>query len=351
MHVERLRLTDFRNYRDLDLALPRGLVVFTGRNAQGKSNLLEAVTLVATSRSFRTSSEREAVRWGATGHFARVDATIARHGGPLHVEVVISDTGLPSEGMPAASAPAGPQPPAAPFRKRIRVNGAPRRAMDLLGQVTVVVFAPTDLDLVIGSPSERRRFLDVTLCQVRPAYCRALSQYQKILTQRSALLRRIRDGADSPHALTFWDEQLARLAAPIMRERAAFLARAEASAARVYAALAHAEDETEDDDEPDDLGESGAVAISDAPAEREMAYPDDGAPAAGSVTETPDRALRLLYRPSYEGPLTGSEAEVEAGFRARLTALRRREIAQGMNVLGPHRDDLAFHAGGVDLAT
>src|SRR5579884_1533077 len=100
MYVERLRLTDFRNYRDLDLPLPRGLVVFTGRNAQGKSNLLEAVMLAATSRSFRTNSEREAVRWGAPGHFARVDVAVERRRGPLHVEVVLSDAGLSSEGVP-----------------------------------------------------------------------------------------------------------------------------------------------------------------------------------------------------------------------------------------------------------
>ena len=78
MYVERLRLTDFRNYRELDLPLPRGLVVFSGRNAQGKSNLLEAVMLAATSRSFRTTSEREAVRWAAPGHFARVDVNVER---------------------------------------------------------------------------------------------------------------------------------------------------------------------------------------------------------------------------------------------------------------------------------
>jgi DNA replication and repair protein RecF len=319
MHVERLRLTDFRNYRELDLALPRGLVVFTGRNAQGKSNLLEAVMLAATSRSFRTSNDREAVRWGAGAHFARVDVTAARRNETLHVEVVISDIGQPQEGAPARTAdnPDLPQPPPAAFRKRIRINGVPRRAMDLLGQLTVVVFAPTDLDLVIGSPAERRRFLDMTLCQVRPAYCRALSQYQKVVTQRAALLRRIREGEDSPHALTFWDEQLARLAAPIMRERAAFLAQAEDPAARLYARLAH-------DEEGDDNGEEGAPL-----------------PAP----------LRLVYRPSYQGDLAGDDEAIAAGMLARLQELRRREVAQGVNVLGPHRDDLAFLAGDVDLST
>src|SRR5262249_59162186 len=100
MYVERLHLTNFRNYADLDLTLPRGLVVFTGRNAQGKSNLLEAATLVATSKSFRTASDREAVRWGASTLFARVNATVIRRADTLQVEVVIADPGVPPEGPP-----------------------------------------------------------------------------------------------------------------------------------------------------------------------------------------------------------------------------------------------------------
>ena len=112
MYVERLRLTDFRNYRDLDLALPKGLIVFLGRNAQGKSNLLEAVMLAATSRSFRTSSEREVVRWGTINHFARIEAEVARSSDTLDVEVIIADTGLPTEGAPKMAASAGAPAPA-----------------------------------------------------------------------------------------------------------------------------------------------------------------------------------------------------------------------------------------------
>jgi DNA replication and repair protein RecF len=323
MRVERLRFTDFRNYRELDLALPGGLVVLQGRNAQGKSNILEAIGLIATSRSFRTNSEREAVRWGAPGRFARIEATVARDHDPLTVEIVVADPQATIPGETPSVTPT-PMPPGAPFRKRIRVNGLARRAMDLLGQVTVVVFAPTDLDLVIGSPSERRRFLDLTLCQVHPAYCRALSQYQKVIAQRAALLRRVRENEESPHALAYWDEQLARLAAPIMRGRATFLRQAEVSAARVYAALTH-----DEEDEDADAALAGA--------------------ANGQRIER--AGLRIVYEPSYDGALEGDDEQVAAAMRARLVELRRREIAQGVNVLGPHRDDLAFFAGPVNLAT
>ncbi|HEY7342009.1 MAG TPA: DNA replication/repair protein RecF [Ktedonobacterales bacterium] len=312
MHIERLRLTDFRNYRELDIALPRGLVVFRGRNAQGKSNLLEAISLIATSRSFRTNSEREAVRWGAAGHFARVEAEVVRRKDTLDVEVIVADTGVEAPASSVAQATSGtiasPPLPAVPFRKRIRVNGMPRRAMDLLGKVTVVVFAPTHLELVTGSPSERRRFLDLTLCQVHAGYCRALGQYQKVVTQRAALLRRIKEGEESPHALPFWDEQLATLAVPLMRTRARFIAHAEGTAGQLYEVLAR----------------------------------DEG---------LPEMPLRLAYEPSYKGPVDVGDDELAAAFRARLVELRRREIAQGANVLGPHRDDLAFYAGDINLTT
>ncbi len=327
MRVERLRLTDFRSYRELDLTLPAGLTVFYGRNAQGKSNLLEAISLIATTRSFRTSSEREAIRWGAPGRFARVVADIARSRDQLEIEVILAEGVDDATPTTPASAAAPSAPTGATFRKRVRVNGAPRRAIDLVGLAPVVVFAPTDLDLVTGGPSQRRHFLDLTLCQTHHTYCRTLSQYQKVIAQRGALLKRIREGLDTAQSLAYWDDQLVRLALPIMRERADFLARASAAAARVYAALAS-------DDEAD------SAPCSDA---------DGDADAAEGL------ALRLDYRPSYQQPEADQadqtdQAQQAQQMRAALEAVRRREIAQGANVIGPHRDDLGFIAGGVDLA-
>ncbi|HEX8731298.1 MAG TPA: DNA replication/repair protein RecF [Ktedonobacterales bacterium] len=317
MRVERLRLTDFRGYRELDLTLPGGLIVFYGRNAQGKSNLLEAISLIATTRSFRTSSEREAIRWGAPGRFARVVGDVVRSRDRLEIEVILAegvDDATASATTPASEAAPAP-PSGATFRKRVRVNGAARRALDLVGQAPVVVFAPTDLDLVTGGPAQRRHFLDLTLCQTNHTYCRTLSQYQKVIAQRAALLRRIRDGLDTPQSLAYWDDQMTRLALPIMRERADFLERASVVAARVYAALSAGEDASEE------AGEEGAAA------------------------------LRLDYRPSYQPPADADPADDPArAMRVALEGVRRREIAQGANVLGPHRDDLGFLAGGVDLA-
>ncbi len=304
MYLQRLRLTNFRNYEALDLTLGPGLSIFQGRNAQGKSNLLESIALLATSRSFRAGGERETVRWGAPGHFARVDAQLARRAGPLGVEIVIADPKPPAPGETRRAEEAGAfhAPPA--LRKRIKINGAPRRAMDLLGQVNVVLFAPPDLDLVIGTPQYRRHYLDVTLCQVNQRYCHALSQFQKVQAQRAALLRRIRENEEDPRSLSFWDEQFVALGSALMLERARLIERVDAEARRLYAQL------------------------------------------SGGAEE-----LQVVYRPSFVAALTATTLESLTGaFRAELATLRRREIHAGVNLLGPHRDDVAFLSQHMDLA-
>lgn len=304
MYLQRLRLTNFRNYEALDLTPGPGLSIFQGRNAQGKSNLLESIALLATSRSFRAGGERETVRWGAPGHFARVDAQLARRAGPLSVEIVIADPQPPTPGATRRSEEVGTfqAPPA--LRKRIKINGAPRRAMDLLGQVNVVLFAPPDLDLVIGTPQYRRHYLDVTLCQVSSRYCHALSQFQKVQAQRAALLRRIRENEEDPRSLSFWDEQFVTLGSTLMLERARLIERVDTTARRFYEQLS-----------------GGAEDV------------------------------QVIYRPSFVGALAARTIEsLTAAFRAELTALRRREIHAGVNLLGPHRDDVAFLSQQMDLA-
>ncbi len=322
VYLESLDLTDFRNYEALRLSLGAGRFIVAGDNAQGKSNLCEAIRMLATMRSFRAGTDRELVRWGSAGHFARIASDIARVDGTLRLEIIISAP--PSAEDPLASAAglwageqgsrdevggmgAGlpPMPPAPPSRvaagKRIKVNGAARRAIDCVGLVTVVLFEPADLDLVIGSPSGRRHFMDVTLCQISRSYCRALSHYQRVLTQRSALLRRIRDNQDDPRALDYWDGQLAALAVPIIIERAGLVTRCMPTADQVALKLG-------------------------------------------------GRGLRLEYQPSYAVDAELPPATAVAAFTEKLASLRRREIAQGVNLLGPHRDDLAFMEGPVNLA-
>ncbi|MDZ4278460.1 MAG: AAA family ATPase, partial [Dehalococcoidia bacterium] len=157
MWIQQLFLTNFRNYAKQELQLPQGCTLVLGDNAQGKTNLLEAAFLLATARSDRATTDGELVRWEALGEaqpVARVAAQVERADGPLELEVIIV-------GRPKSSDVAR-----VPASKRLRVNGVPRRQLDMVGQLTAVLFSTHDLELIGGPPAERRRFLDVTLSQI-----------------------------------------------------------------------------------------------------------------------------------------------------------------------------------------
>ncbi len=211
MWIKHLSLQNFRNYKKQDLDLSRGLTLLLGDNAQGKSNLLEAAFLLATTRSERTSTDADLIGWDAlkgTQPVTRVVAQIERANGPLELEVIIA--GRPSKGRAKQWTAS----------KKLRVNGVPRRSIDVVGQLTAVLFTTEDLELISGPPSGRRRYLDVTLSQLDPQYFRARQQYEKVMTQRNALLRRIQMGDAKPSELDFWDEELSHEGAFLTAERA-----------------------------------------------------------------------------------------------------------------------------------
>src|SRR6266508_450082 len=188
MYCKHLSLANFRSYIRLDLDLAPHVTLFTGENGQGKSNILEALYLLATSRSFRTSSERELVNWHATTPpvFARAAADVVRHPSPVRVEVILAEP-IPSGVraiQPEHAAPAVPgTPPAESVRRRVRVNGQNRPVVELLGHLNVVLFSPEDVDLIAGPAELRRRYLTITLCQVDHRYLRAQRRYQRVLLQ------------------------------------------------------------------------------------------------------------------------------------------------------------------------
>ncbi len=308
MHLARLALSHFRNYTQLDLVLGPGLFLFYGDNAQGKTNLLEAVSMLATAGSFHASSDREVVNWQAPEHIARIEGNVKRHDGELHIEIAIFDPSPtpvdPASSAGATHAPRGIELPAGTPRKRLKVNGIPRRTMDIIGQMKVVLFAPTDLHLVDGSPDERRRFLDRALCQVQPHYCQGLMKYRKIVAQRSALLKRIRDNLEDPRMLDYLDEQLTLFAAMIMHERQHMI------------------------DELHRHADTFQQAISGG---REH--------------------LEIVYRPSFQLGQAADAAEAAQYYRTQLREARRKEIFQGVCLLGPHRDDLEFLVNGVNMLT
>ncbi|OGO49591.1 MAG: hypothetical protein A2148_11370 [Chloroflexi bacterium RBG_16_68_14] len=299
MWIRRLTLTQFRNYRQQELLLPQGLVLLLGDNAQGKSNLLEAIFLLATTRSERAQTDGELIHWDALAEaqpVARVSAQVERRDGPLELEViVVGRPGAGGAGRVLAS-------------KRLRVNGVARRQADVVGQLTAVLFSTGDLELIGGAPAERRRFLDVTLSQLDPAYLRALQRYGKVVAQRNALLRRIQEGAADADELAFWDGELARDGALLVCQRAAAV-----DALAEYVREAH----------------------------RRL---------SGGLEE-----LAVAYQPrleGWDGARAGAQTKaLAAALHQALTAGRRRDIAAGMTLSGPHRDDLLFTLDGVAAAS
>ncbi|NBU65025.1 MAG: DNA replication/repair protein RecF [Chloroflexia bacterium] len=236
MQITTLNLRNFRNYTRLDLPLRAGATLFYGPNAAGKTSILEAVALLALSRSPRTHSDRELVCW-QTDHTPEIPATaritglIDRLHGPTRLDVIIQLRGdNPTPTSLGATA-----------TKVLRVDLKPVRASDLLGFLRVVFFAPTDLELLTGAPNERRRWLDAMLSQLDHYYLLMLNQYTKVMAQRNALLRQWRERGRPPRnastELSFWDEQLAQSGAYISCARAAAITELQLLAQPIYAKI------------------------------------------------------------------------------------------------------------------
>src|SRR5579883_610550 len=301
MHVRHLSLLNFRNYEHLELDLDARVTVVYGDNAQGKSNLLEAFFYLATTRSFRARSDRDLLGWRVPNDpfgFTRIAARLERSGEPLEIEIVLREEPRAAEDGASSAA----------LVKRIRLNDVPRRAIDVIGVVTAVMFSPEDLELVAGSPAARRRYLDVMISQIDRAYCRSLAQYNRVVLQRNHLLRAVRDHGAQLDQMRFWDEQLVGTGAYVITRRLETISLLGAAARRFYTELGGGEQL--------DIGYRSSVHR------------------AGFAADSGEA-------PSCE--------MVARAFQERLAEMRPREIMLGMSLLGPHRDDLTFQIGGRDL--
>jgi len=206
-----LRLADFRNYPALDFAPAPGLNVFVGPNAQGKSNLLEAIAMLATGKSFRARRESELIREGTA--LAEIAGEARVPAGRIFLRAALARSGNGA-------------------RKTFEVNGSPVGFAHFLGRARVVTFVPADLQLIAGGPALRRTFLNGALAQLSPAYYRDLARYGKIVQQKAALLR----GAIAPDRalLLAYNDELLAPGAGLMAARATFAADISAAARGVY---------------------------------------------------------------------------------------------------------------------
>lgn len=277
MRVRHVSLADVRNYDSLEVALEPGVNAFVGPNGQGKTNLVEAIAYLSTLGSHRVATDTPLVRRGAERAVIRAD--VARDGRSLLIELEIT---------PGKA-------------NRARINRSPvTRTREILGIVRTVVFAPEDLALVKGDPSERRRFLDDLLVQRQPRLAGTRSDYDRVLKQRNALLKsagaaRRANMDDVVRTLEAWDEQLADLGAEIISARRELAGALAPLAAQAYQELVPG-------------GETIAIAYR-------------------SVIDEAD------------------ETDPAQALLAEISRRRKEELDRGITLVGPHRDDLDMTLG------
>lgn len=287
VHVSHLTLHDFRSYPTAEVALEPGVTAFVGRNGQGKTNLVEAIDYLSRLSSHRVASDAPLVRAGAER--AVVRASVVREGRTAVLEVEIN---------PGRS-------------NRAKVNRSPLpRARELVGLVRTVVFAPDDLTLVKGDPSDRRRFLDDLLVLRAPRLAGVRADYDRILRQRNSLLKTAggaRRGSSSAEGalatLSVWDSHLARTGGELLAERLRLVDALRPHVTTAYAAVAR-----------------------------------------GAGRDAAD----IDYRPSLELPEEASALSVDdlaERLLVEVEARRRDELDRGISLVGPHRDDLLLTLG------
>lgn len=202
MFLKSLNLTNFRNYSSLELNFDQRPTILVGNNAAGKSNILEAVYLLSTTKSLRVETEDELIKEGE--EFAKIEGFLEQ-GGETELLVIIN---RPNKEVL--------------FKKKVLVNGIARRVTDFIGNLPAVIFYPSDINLVTGSPSLRRWHLDLSLAQIDPQYKKALTVYEQFLTARNRVLKSIREGHGKKDELKFWTDELVKNGQVISEKRMAF---------------------------------------------------------------------------------------------------------------------------------
>lgn len=282
MVLRYLNLHQFRNYETLHQEFPAALNVLLGSNAQGKSNLLEAIYLLATTKSMRGATDLELIRWDAPAAFIRAEV-LREKANDVEVEVALSRT----------------------HKKKLVVNTVGvNRAADFVGQLKCVSFSVSDLEVVHGEPSRRRRFLDLEISQISPSYCHSLGYYRRIVEQRNRLLKMSRDRSmrsSLEETLGTWTDQLVQYGSKLVERRKDFLERLQEAAAPIHEELTEGREQ-----------------------------------------------LKIAYQPSVR---LQHSPTVEAAFREALREVHQEELRRQVTLVGPHRDEIQFLVSGRDMRT
>tara|TARA_Y100000588_G_scaffold393456_1_gene509531 strand:- start:3459 stop:4667 length:1209 start_codon:yes stop_codon:yes gene_type:complete len=308
IYIQRLSLTYFRNYQEQEVDLARGINVLHGVNAQGKTNFLEACYLIGTTRAFRTRFDRELIGWGAAKEplpYARVIANTQQASGATELEVVIQANSTRPNLQTNHDHENVLSPPGIykdfSFQRSYRINKTRRRTADMIGELRIVLFAPQDVELAKGSPTQRRRYIDLSISQINKRYLQTLQEYNRIITQRNSLLRRIRDQQANVAQLGFWNKELVELGSSVLFTRLEMLSELNAIIKSTHANL---------------INEAKTIFVDYEP-----------------TLEIQDKKVAAL----------------EESFQRALEVNQSREIAAGQTLIGPHRDDIRFLLDGIDI--
>ena len=308
MYLTHLSLTNFRNYSRLDIEIPRRAVLLLGNNAQGKTNLLEAVYFLTAFTSFQTHSDRQMVNFDA----AREDLAVARlvadyrrgeRSHRIEARLILEPTGINGKRL----------------RKEILLDGVKRPLVEVVGHFNAVVFVPQMSRIIEGGPDERRRFINLSIAQSEQDYARALSEYTQGITQRNALLKLLNERRGDPEQLDYWDEIISRTGAVLIEERIQALVRLEEISQTYHQGLTNGLEVLQIEYHPafEPLpGVNGQISL----------------PMATRV----DRSRLTLE-------------EIRERFLTRLREIRGEEISRGVTTIGPHRDEIRFLVNGLDL--
>lgn len=304
MKLRSLSLEQYRNYDTLELIFDatQPLTTIVGPNAHGKTNILEAIYLLAITKSFRTNKQQDLIQWEK--EYCRVTAVIENSPDPTQkLELFFGHHPNPL--------------------KSLKINDVRTSAPNFIGNCQIVLFHPEDLNILYLGPDLRRRYLDILNIQVQPKYYRALRAYNRILKQRNALLKRIKEGIARPPDLDIWDEQLAQQGLILVEERAKAIAFLNEAITRVYQSIAHTTD-------------TASVEY------------------YCSVT-TPERseaAFPPAQIPAIHHNLTSSTIPLTAAdYLAALHSARPRDLEALFTTKGPHRDDFSIHLNNRPLET
>jgi len=279
LYIESLNLKGFRNYKEIKMEFSKNYNVIYGENAQGKTNIIEAIFLCASGRSHRTSKDSELLNINSNNYYIRLDTIKNQEN--LSIEIMYEKD----------------------KKKFIKINEIPQKKIgSLMGNLLAVIFSPEDLSVINEGPSQRRRFIDITLSQIKPAYFFDLQQYNRILTQRNSLLKEIQDKKSLINTLDIWNIKIAETASRIIKARYDFLNRL-----RKYANVYN------------------------------------------SMLSSNNENMRIDYSSSIKVENFNDAEKIKEDIYNELERIKNHEIMRGTTLKGPHRDDYEIYINDLNV--